>query len=95
MTKVEFIDDDNKIVIKAHGHACFRESYDIVCASLSYLVQSFSWYTGAKYKACEGLYYTKIDNPNDNDRIVFDYIRKSIGYLADQFPDNVTVLGEK
>ncbi len=92
---------DKFLFIEAFGHALFdRKGSDIVCSSVSVLMES--WVLSEKelckaridIKKDVGYYSAKVTDYNEKDKLLFDSMSLSLIVLEKQFSNNIKVIME-
>jgi uncharacterized protein YsxB (DUF464 family) len=98
MIKITFSINADEISVNAEGHALFdAEGKDVVCASVSTLLQS--WYFSEK-ELCQasveaemkkGFFKSKMRKHGEKEDLLFQSLVLNLAILEKQFPDHIKV----
>ena len=98
MVKVSFESDSINIVVRASGHALFdKKGSDIVCASISVLIQS--WYMSEKelcgadtrMEQTKDNLVVKVNNYGQEELLLFKSLVLSLYTLENQYPEYIRI----
>jgi uncharacterized protein YsxB (DUF464 family) len=95
MTTIRYNTDSGYITLRVNGHADYApKGQDIVCASVSALVQTLGLYVQEHSgEAAKGEdYYNIFARDNRFTREVADAVMSGLRQIAAQYPDNVRIL---